>query len=521
MNPVNNTAIPIKDINSVPQVFTPTPTVNPFDYAAPATQVQNDIFGGVQNAQNQVNQLTEQAKQKSSSIATLESLLGNKSQETVNLYDTTGVTNLYNQLSDLNAQATGLKNEAAAIPIQVQQQALGQGVTDRGIAPIETARLRDNALKALSLGQQYAIVSGNYDKAKNYADQLITAKYSQIEANINARKTDLATLEKYDLTPAQTKLLNAQNAAIKKQEQDLADKKAKNKAISDMLINASSQGAPSTLLERAKLAKTPAEAATILGQYSGDYWAIQKIKAEVARVNAEANKVRRETQALNTSSNNTPLNKEEVLKSLSPTAQSYVNKVIRGEATTESVLKEIGTTKDRARLRDEVNVALDKLQGGITGKKIVTQDEYQNFTNLVKNIDNIDTSAYGVIDTKGGFLSNIYDPTTNAYIDNLLGNLTLEKRQLLKGSGAISDKENQMLADSVSILSRRDINEEAATKALNNVKTILNQKIDTYNSQLGSQSKNLVDNQVDAAIRVLQSVDSSTQNLGGYQFKQP
>lgn len=298
MNPVNNTAIPIKDINSVPQVFTPTSTVNPFDYTSPINQVQTDIFGGVQNAQNQVNQLTEQAKQKSSSIATLESLLGNKAQDTTNLYDTTGVTNLYNQLSDLNAQATGLKNEAAAIPIQVQQQALGQGVTDRGIAPIETAKLRDNALKALSLGQQYAIVSGNYDKARNYADQLITAKYSQIEANINARKTDLAALEKYDLTPAQTKLLNAQNAAIKKQEQEMADKKANDKAISDMIINASSQGASSTLLERAKLAKTPTEVATILGQYAGDYWATQKIKSEIAKINAEAAKTRAESNKI-------------------------------------------------------------------------------------------------------------------------------------------------------------------------------------------------------------------------------
>lgn len=287
MNPVNNTAIPIKDINSVPQVFTPTSTVNPFDYTSPINQVQTDIFGGVQNAQNQVNQLTEQAKQKSSSIATLESLLGNKAQDTTNLYDTTGVTNLYNQLSDLNAQATGLKNEAAAIPIQVQQQALGQGVTDRGIAPIETAKLRDNALKALSLGQQYAIVSGNYDKARNYADQLITAKYSQIEANINARKTDLAALEKYDLTPAQTKLLNAQNAAIKKQEQEMADKKANDKAISDMIINASSANAPRDLVSKAQAAKTPSEAAMILGQYAGDYYKTELLKNQIATEKAQ------------------------------------------------------------------------------------------------------------------------------------------------------------------------------------------------------------------------------------------
>jgi len=323
MNPVNNTAIPIKDINSVPQVFTPTSTVNPFDYTSPINQVQTDIFGGVQNAQNQVNQLTEQAKQKSSSIATLESLLGNKAQDTTNLYDTTGVTNLYNQLSDLNAQATGLKNEAAAIPIQVQQQALGQGVTDRGIAPIETAKLRDNALKALSLGQQYAIVSGNYDKARNYADQLITAKYSQIEANINARKTDLAALEKYDLTPAQTKLLNAQNAAIKKQEQELADKKANEKAISDMIINASSANAPRDLVSKAQAAKTPSEAAMILGQYAGDYYKTELLKNQIATEKAQRAKIYNDIN----NSNSVPVTVDGVIAKLPKASQERYYKL--------------------------------------------------------------------------------------------------------------------------------------------------------------------------------------------------
>lgn len=392
MNPVNNTAIPIKDINSVPQVFTPTSTVNPFDYTSPINQVQTDIFGGVQNAQNQVNQLTEQAKQKSSSIATLESLLGNKAQDTTNLYDTTGVTNLYNQLSDLNAQATGLKNEAAAIPIQVQQQALGQGVTDRGIAPIETAKLRDNALKALSLGQQYAIVSGNYDKARNYADQLITAKYSQIEANINARKTDLAALEKYDLTPAQTKLLNAQNAAIKKQEQELADKKANEKAISDMIVNASSQGAPSTLLERAKLAKTPTEVATVLGQYAGDYWGTKvkiaqysKTLAETNKINADAAKIRSELVPLGSTSG---VSKEDQSKAILDTIQ--LANSLSSAAGPSGLIKKIGDVfvgdTDFRRLENQIRTIKTNLLTLATDPNIKKYFGPQMTENDVKNM---------------------------------------------------------------------------------------------------------------------------------------
>lgn len=53
------------------------------------------------------------------------------------------------------------------------------------------------------------------------------------------------------------------------------------KAVSDMIIKAAGQGAPQNLLIQASSAKTPAEAARILGTWAGDYWAIQKIRSDL------------------------------------------------------------------------------------------------------------------------------------------------------------------------------------------------------------------------------------------------
>jgi len=58
------------------------------------------------------------------------------------------------KLGGITAQLAGLTAEAQAFPIQVQQESIGRGVTKAGVAPIETARLRDIALRALPLQAQ-------------------------------------------------------------------------------------------------------------------------------------------------------------------------------------------------------------------------------------------------------------------------------------------------------------------------------------------------------------------------------
>jgi len=272
---------------------TPVPLATPKapDYTATIASSLTDVANLEKQARTQEEAKLAEAKSISSSKANLETLLGGKAADTAQTYQAQGVNTAYNQLQDINAQAKGLLNEAKAIPIQVENQAMGTGATEAGIAPITSARLRDNALKALSLGEQAAIATANYDKAKNYADQIVNAKYDQIQADINAKITNLQALKDFDLSPAQEKARLAREERLNAEKQVNEDKRTTEKQLADMLITASSQGAPSTLLAKAEKELDPARRSMILGEYSGDYYKTQLLKQQIATEKAQRAKI--------------------------------------------------------------------------------------------------------------------------------------------------------------------------------------------------------------------------------------
>ena len=204
------------------------------------------------------------------------------------------------QLANLNAQASALNREAQAIPIQLQQESQGRGRTEAGVAPLQAARLRENALRALSIGQQADIAAAaatgsqlRLNAAKEKAQQVVDLKYKPLEDQL-AIKKQTYELNKDLLASVDKERAEALNIALRKEERDLEEKKANEKAISDLIVNASSQNAPASILERAKKAKTPMEAAMALGQYAGDYWGTKikiaqynNILSETAKRNAE------------------------------------------------------------------------------------------------------------------------------------------------------------------------------------------------------------------------------------------
>jgi len=139
------------------------------------------------------------------------------------------------QLDILNAQMAGLTAEAQAVPIQLQQESIGRGVTAAGVKPIETAKLREIALKALPLQAQIlaqqAIVTGNQGTLKLAQDKLntlFTLKSKDIENAYNYRKD---TREKiWDLLTAKEKAkIDAQQKADdRKYDQEKANLKSIN-----------------------------------------------------------------------------------------------------------------------------------------------------------------------------------------------------------------------------------------------------------------------------------------------------
>ena len=440
-----------------------------------------------------------------------------QAQEQAGVNTETANLNKYaEQLANLNAQASSLNREAQAIPIQLQQESQGRGRTEAGVAPLQAARLRENALKALSIGQQADIAAAaatgsqlRLNAAKEKAQQAVDLKYKPLEEQL-AIKKQIYEMNKEQLASLDKKRAEALNIAIRKEERDLEEKKANEKAVSDLIVNASSQNAPQDILNKAKNAKTPAEAAMILGQYAGNYWAIEKAKQDALKA--------REVRLTTPSGIDLTGDVKAQISNLSKEAQSYINSIQRGETTRDAVFTKLGATKAALALKNEISVGLDLIAGGKTGSKIINSTEAANFQSLLETMDNIDITAYGQFDTPGGLIFDIRNPTTAAYIDQIVASLSLEKRELLKGSGAISDFESRTLANAATILGRKNISEKAAKEALDGIRTIFENKVSTYNEQTGAGSENDPNSPWN---RARQSQESGLSNMGQKGYIDP
>lgn len=235
-------------------------------------------------AEQQAQEARNKQMSESGAIADLTRMAGGKLQERANLAQTSGENDLLKQLSNINVEAQGLAREKTAIPLQLQEQSANRGVTLGGIAPIQEAALRSNALKSLELGQRAAIAQGNYEVAKSLADQQIEAKYAQVDAEIAAKKINEEALYKNVTDPAIKKALEARMAQTKKEEQAQAEKKASDLAVSNMLIEASPVAPPDVLARATEVQKrggSAIEVARALGEYGGDFYKTALLKEQI------------------------------------------------------------------------------------------------------------------------------------------------------------------------------------------------------------------------------------------------
>lgn len=206
--------------------------------------------------------------------------------------ETTKFNNYIEQLTGLNAQATSLDREALAIPLQVQEDVKGQGVTDAGAAPDVAGRLRLNAIKALTIAQQSDIASaaatGSLNKlnlAKDKAKQILDLKYKPLEDTL-AIKQKQYDMNKDILDGIDKDRSEALQVSLNEQKAELEQRKADEKAKLELITGAAPY-APQDLLEKAKNAPDATSAAVILGQYGKDYLAQQKTKQEIIKLQIE------------------------------------------------------------------------------------------------------------------------------------------------------------------------------------------------------------------------------------------
>ena len=179
-----------------------------------------------------------------------------------------GIPELRKTQTDLSARLKTIQNEASAIPLQLQQEATGRGITTGGLRPIQTAALRNNAIQALGISSLLEASRGNLTTAQDLADRAVAQKFDPIKEEIAVKMANLNLILKSptyslaDKNRAQNQLdiQNAKKRQIEKEETD-------QKKIFDIATTAAGNGADSLTLDKIIKVKTPGDALIAAGRF--------------------------------------------------------------------------------------------------------------------------------------------------------------------------------------------------------------------------------------------------------------
>ena len=296
----NAGAITMDQMNTPKKIVTPQlppDTTNYANYTKSATESASSNLAELTKKRDEAR--TQREADAKDIISKMQYIADNKTADSVSANSAAGVdaettkfNNYIEQLTGLNAQATSLDREALAIPLQVQEDVKGQGVTDAGAAPDVAGRLRLNAIKALTIAQQSDIASaaatGSLNKlnlAKDKAKQILDLKYKPLEDTL-AIKQKQYDMNKDILDGIDKDRSEALQASLNEQKAELEQRKVDEKAKMDLITGAAPY-ASQDILEKAKNAPDATSAAIILGQYGKDYLATQKTKQEIIKLQIE------------------------------------------------------------------------------------------------------------------------------------------------------------------------------------------------------------------------------------------
>lgn len=161
-----------------------------------------------------------------------------------------GLAGLEKTQQDLYAQLKALQAEQAAIPIRIQEEFKGRGVTAAGVAPIQDEQLRRNAIRALSVSSLFEASRGNLLLAQQQIDRAVAQKFDPIKERYNAK-------------------INNLNLILQSPAYSLADK---NRAQKQLAIQQQQQREITKQEDNTKIAQAMAAVAVKL--YSGDQRAL-------------------------------------------------------------------------------------------------------------------------------------------------------------------------------------------------------------------------------------------------------
>ena len=202
-------------------------------------------------------------------ITDLSGQLVKESQFRTQEEDRQDVSGKRQQLNDLTNRFNTIAAEQQAIPLQIQQEFEGRGTTRAGIEPIQTSRLRNNAIQALSVGASLQAAQGNLATALDLVDRAVNAEFDPIRAEIEAQRLNLQALEP-QLNREEKQRATALELQLNERERLLNKQETTKSQVLKLMVTAAEAGADSTTLRDIQNANSVEEATTIAQPFLKD-----------------------------------------------------------------------------------------------------------------------------------------------------------------------------------------------------------------------------------------------------------
>jgi len=270
--PVVPTTINASQLGSTPTLKFPEQG-NPMDSANSAYSSMSNFQPTVQTPEsiisstNQLGVAGQQNEQSRGRVKDLMSRLLGKSAAQIEQNKLAGkdiaknnVDSISKQIFALNNEALDLRNQATNVPNQIQNQFEGTGATRGGVAPVQTAQLRNLAIKqgivasqSLSLQSAYYAANQDLTNATDKADKAVAAIYDPIQERIDYEKGTIE-LNKDSFTKEEADRAAIRTAKLDEMSKNIAYARAdKTSAIS--LMGAALSNYPNDLAVQLAIAK--------------------------------------------------------------------------------------------------------------------------------------------------------------------------------------------------------------------------------------------------------------------------
>lgn len=436
----SNTPIVSTDLAQTPSInFQTLPTPQPYDI------YKLGSFSPMQATQQetQASELTKRLQGFNEQLAGQSQFRGEQEQQL-------GLPELTRTQKDLESRLTVLKNESLAIPLQLQQQAQGRGITAGGLKPIETGKLRENAIQALSVNSLLEASRGNLTLAQDMVDRAVAQKYDPIKeqiaintANLDLILKDPATSLQDKNRAEQQKLINEQRtSAIAKQEED--EKSKRDFTIKLLSNNPNLDPVYVKALEATKSYEEAVRVANSLGLVE-DPLARQKAQLDIQRGNAELRKTNAEIAKINQVATQTGSDPAELIAY----AQQYAS---TGQIPTGMPKGTFGVISQYAKTMPKPEGSLVSSITGVKDNKVpaAEQDDITRLYNITKLADELkELDKERVAGVVGGSVNKVFGGIGEAFgIENSQAEYLTKRKAIIDEiarmqTGAALTKEEQ------------------------------------------------------------------------------